>query len=134
MGEIFHGGKARILMAEHHAECRATVSDALKSAGYIVEETDTATAFLRAVRKHQHDLILLDESLPDLDCLDACQRIKECSSLRCCTSPSVLLMSSDDQLVPETHDPDRSKVDGFIARSIVDRDLVAEAELVATVG
>ena len=122
------GDKARILLAEHHAECRATVSDALKTAGYIVDETDTASAFLRAVRKHQHDLILLDERLPDLDCLDACRRIKECSSLRCCSSPSVLLMSAEGEDVPRTPEPQRGKVDGYITRSNVDRDLVATVD------
>jgi len=122
------GDKARILLAEHHAECRATVSDALKTAGYIVDETDTATEFLRAVRKNQHDLILLDEHLPDLDCLETCQQIKEHSSLRCSLSPSVLLMSAEGGEVPETTDPDRGKVDGYINRSIVDRDLVATVD------
>ncbi len=122
------GDKARILLAEHHAECRATVSQALKSAGYFVEETDSADDFLRAVRKHQHDLILLDENLPDLDCLDACRQIKECSPLRCCSSPSVLLMSGVDEEVSETPRTDPGKVDGFITRSIVDRDLVATVD------
>ncbi len=122
------GNKARILLAEHHAECRATVSEALKSAGYIVEETDSADEFLRAVRKNQHDLILLDESLPDLDCLDACRQIKERSALRCCSSPSVLFMSAVEKNMSETPDTGHNKVDGFITRSLADRSLVAKVD------
>jgi len=122
------GDRARILLADHHAECRSTVSDALKSAGYVVEETDSAVGFLRAMRKNQHDLILLDESLPDLDCRDACQRIKECSTLRCCSSPSVLLLSSLDENMSGKPNPDPGKVDGFISRSLVDGELVSTVD------
>jgi len=120
--------KARILLADHHTESRTTVSNALKSAGYFVEETDTAGDFFQAVRTNQHDLILLDEDLPDLDHLEACRKIREFSPLRCCSSPSVLLLSSEDTDESETPDTDRSKLDGFLSRPFVDGELVATVD------
>ncbi len=120
--------KAKILLADHHVGSRITVSGVLKSAGYSVEEVDSAVDFLRATRNSQHDLILLHESLPDLDCLEACRKIKECSPLSCSSSPSVLLMSGADDGVSETLGADRSKVDGFISGAFVDRELVATVD------
>jgi len=122
------GGQARILLADHHTVSRSNLSDALKSAGYLVEEIASANDFLRATRNHHHDLILLNDRLPDLDCLDACKRIKENSPLRACVSPSVLLLSSDDEDITQPPAKSRGLVDGFISRSVVDRKLVATVD------
>ncbi len=85
--------KARILLADHHLDSRTKVSATLKSAGYFVEETRTAEEFIRTTGHSRHDLILLDDSIPDLDCHDARNRIRECSLLRCCVEPPVLILS-----------------------------------------
>ena len=59
------GDQARILLADHHSESRASLSVVLKSAGYFVEEIDSADGFLRATRSQHHDLILLDAFTAD---------------------------------------------------------------------
>ncbi|MEN8006544.1 MAG: PAS domain S-box protein, partial [Candidatus Krumholzibacteriota bacterium] len=117
------GDQARILLADHHTANRARASKTLKSAGYFVEETGTAEEFLRSARTNHHDLILLDDSLPDLDSRDACRKIKDGSLLRCSVGPSVLLLSSAGDEFPKRANP--SRVDGFISRSLVGRELIA---------
>ena len=118
------GEKASILLADHLGESRVHLSHILKSAGYLVEEISCADDFLTATRKNHHDLILLDDSLPELDCQDACKRIKECSTLSACMGPSVLLMSSRKADPAGPH----GLVDGFISRSTLDRELVAKVD------
>ena len=120
------GDKARILLADHHLDSRTKVSAALKTAGYFVEETGTAEEFLRTTRNSQHDLILLDSSLPDLDCRDVRNRIRECSQLRCCVGPSVLFLESADEEYSGDKPP--PGMEGFLSRSLEDRDLVATVD------
>jgi len=116
--------KARILLAEHHSDSRAVLSSVLKSAGYLVEEIDTAAEFHAATRRNHHDLILLDENLPDLDCLDACRRLKECSALRACQGPSVIVLSSAGVKA----EPDTGPADRFISRAVGDKELIATVD------
>lgn len=120
--------RARILLADHLAESRANLSGVLKSAGYVVEEISSAAAFLIATRKNHHDLILLDDSLPELDCLETCKRIKECSLLRLCRGPSVLLLSPEGEEVTGSLARAKNLVDGYISRSAVDRELLARVD------
>jgi len=120
------GDKARILLADHHSDSRIKFSATLKSAGYFVDETGSAEEFLRTTRNSQHDLILLDDSLPDLDHRYACKEIRDCSRLRYCVNPPVLILSSDDGNFKDDTAPARA--DGFISRSLEDRELVATVD------
>jgi PAS domain S-box-containing protein len=122
------GAKARILLADHHLESRDGLSEALKSAGYLVEVTASADEFLAATRQNRHELILLDDSLPELDCLDACRRIKEYSMLRACQGPSVLMLSGEDNAGPSFEPTGGDRADAFISRSVVDKELVATVD------
>lgn len=67
--------KARILLADHHPAVRSEFSHILTSAGFEVEQADTADRFLAATRTNHHDVVLIDEDLPDLDCGDACRKL-----------------------------------------------------------
>ena len=120
------GDKARILLADHNLDSRIKFSATLKSAGYFVEETGTAEEFLRTTRNNQHDLILLDESLPDLDCRDARKKIREGSLLRLCMDPALLILSSEKEEIADDASP--SSRESIIPRSLEARELVATVD------
>lgn len=95
------GDKARVLVADHQPAIRAEFSEILTTAGFLVEEAGTADRFLAATRTNHHDVILLDEDLPDIDCGEICRHIFQRTGpgLR---RPAILVLKPAAQTVDRT--------------------------------
>jgi two-component system OmpR family response regulator len=68
-----------ILIVDDEARIREVVHYALKKEGFTVTAVESGTAALDAVQKANVDLIVLDVTLPDLDGLEVCRRIRKTS-------------------------------------------------------
>lgn len=65
-----------ILVVDDEARIREVVQYALDKAGYQVTAADGGTAALAAVEERGVDLVVLDVSMPDIDGLEVCRRIR----------------------------------------------------------
>ena len=66
-----------VLVVEDQEKTRQLISDALRSAGYVVEESVHAKQAISLALQKKVDLILLDVNLPDMDGFTACRKLKE---------------------------------------------------------
>ena len=66
----------RILIVEDDPIFRSVVRDNLAFEGYQVEAVSTGNAALTRVRGFEPDLVLLDLTLPDIDGMDLCPRLR----------------------------------------------------------
>lgn len=67
---------ARILMVEDDAGKRYVIARQLRAAGFTVEEADTGIKALEMVTP-EHDVVILDLNLPDINGWEVCDRIKK---------------------------------------------------------
>jgi PAS domain S-box-containing protein len=70
------GGAARILLIDADAAARAANARLLRDAGYAVFEAGLGAVGLRLLRARHPDVVLIDESLPDIDNPELVRRIK----------------------------------------------------------
>ncbi len=111
-----------VLIVDDDPDVLFATSRIIKSGGYTVLNASTGEECMGMVRKHRPDLILLDVLLPDTEGLILCRTIKADSNLN---RPFIVLLSgikteSDDQA-----DGLESGADGYIARPISNRELLA---------
>ena len=66
----------RLLLIEDHAALRTAVGQYLQEAGYIVDTAATGDEGLWAAEGGNHDLILLDLMLPNVDGMEILQRLR----------------------------------------------------------
>ena len=69
--------KRRILLIEDDSRLAAMVSEYLGEAGYRVSVAGGGAAGLRLVEREPFDALVLDLSLPDMDGLEVCRRLRE---------------------------------------------------------
>jgi DNA-binding response OmpR family regulator len=67
----------RILLIEDDSRLAAMVSEYLGGAGYRVSVAPGGAAGLRLVEREPFDALVLDLSLPDMDGLEVCRRLRE---------------------------------------------------------
>jgi len=67
---------SRILLVDDESSIQRSVVPLLRSRGYEVEGSSTGREALAAIEERQPDLVILDLGLPDMDGLDACERIR----------------------------------------------------------
>jgi len=72
---------ARILIVDDEPNIIATVAPLVRARGYEVLSAMSGRAALEAVERDQPDLIVLDLGLPDIDGVDVCRQVRECSSV-----------------------------------------------------
>lgn len=73
-----HAGSGRpILVVDDAPSIRDAVATALRYEGFNVEEAGDGMEALRAVRRHEPDLIVLDWKLPDLNGGQVSRRLRE---------------------------------------------------------
>lgn len=94
----------------------------LEQAGYTVSTATSGAEGLRQVEKLRPDLVLLDRILPDGDGAALCQRIKTQPATAGCF---VVLTSSHKTSADEQVDGLYAGADGYIARPISNRELLA---------
>ena len=116
---------ARILLVDDNPAILEPTAGFLRSAGYEVMEASTGEDCLRLAREWRPDLILLDVVLSDLSGVEVCRRIKEDDQT---AALFVVLLShfqvSSDKQVAGLE----SGADGYIARPIQTRELIARVQ------
>jgi PleD family two-component response regulator len=67
----------QVLIASHHAAPATELHQVAERRGYGVHRAYTGTHALEAAHSRSPDLVVLDESLPDMDVLDACRALRD---------------------------------------------------------
>jgi len=84
----------RILVVDDEIDLAEAVARGLRRDGYAVDVVHDGTAALEAARLTAFDLVCLDLTLPDLDGLEVCQRLRS----DCDPSPRVLMLTARDSV------------------------------------
>jgi signal transduction histidine kinase len=116
---------AKILIVDDNPVVRFNVVHLLQSAGFQVLEAGTGLDARRLAESDAPDLVLLDVMLPDCNGIDLCQQLKarpETSKLFVVLLSAVETSSDSQSLGLE------SGADGYIARPIENRELLARVQ------
>ena len=134
MGRSFEGNQmpenTEILVVDHDPDLLFATCQTLKSAGYHVLEATTGEACLRAVQEHKPHLLLLEAVLPDMDVLDICRQVKTDPASR---DTFVILISGVKTAFSEQADALEAGADGYLARPITNRELLARVGSMARI-
>jgi DNA-binding response OmpR family regulator len=84
--------KPRLLVVDDDEDIRALLRLVLERAGYDVEEQGDGRAALRAFHLGNHDLVILDVSMPELDGWEILDRIRDLSEV-----PVLMLTARDTE-------------------------------------
>ena len=71
----------RVLVVDDEPQIRRSLRVALRANGYEVEEAATGAAALEQAATRPPELVILDLSLPDLDGVEVCRRLREWTQL-----------------------------------------------------
>ena len=93
---------ARILLVEDEPNLRRTLTDLLRSDGYLVESSGDGVEGQELATKNPFDLIILDVMLPSRDGFEVCRRLRENG-----VNAPVLMLTARNEL--------NNKVQGFKA-------------------
>ena len=93
---------ARILLVEDEPNLRRTLTDLLRSDGYLVENSGDGVEGQELATKNPFDLIILDVMLPSRDGFEVCRRLRENG-----VNAPVLMLTARNEL--------NNKVQGFKA-------------------
>ena len=93
---------ARILLVEDEPNLRRTLTDLLRSDGYMVENSGDGVEGQELATKNPFDLIILDVMLPSRDGFEVCRRLRENG-----VNTPVLMLTARNEL--------NNKVQGFKA-------------------
>ena len=112
-----------VLLVEDEENLASLVKAYLEQEGYPVRTTGSGAEALRIVDEEEVRLVVLDLTLPDLDGLEVCRRLRLRSSV-----PVVMLTARDDEA-------DRlagleSGADDYIAKPFSPKELVARMKAV----
>lgn len=69
--------KHRVLVVDDDHELRTTISEALESSGFMVEQAVDGVEALRSVMKERVDLVMLDVDMPRMNGMECLNHIKE---------------------------------------------------------
>jgi DNA-binding response OmpR family regulator len=116
---------AKILVVDDDPTWLRAVVRLLTHAGYDVADAGTGQAGLAAMRTNQPDLVLLDIILPDVNGLELCRQIKTTDAF---ARVFVILMSASQISSDEQSLGLETGADGYIARPISNRELVARVQ------
>jgi PAS domain S-box-containing protein len=118
--------KARIVAVDDEPLMLRVTTQVLRSAGYQVIEAENGTEGIHQVRRTRPDLVLLDRMLPDLDGVEVCRLIKEDPDL---ARTFVVFLSAAQVSSDEQATGLEAGADGYIARPISSRELLARVEV-----
>jgi signal transduction histidine kinase len=121
----------RILVVDDDAEILRGTVRLLEKVGYPVDCAADGEAALQAVRARRPDLLLLDRNLPGIDGLEVCRRIKRDPTLR---DVLVIMVSASHSQSVEQAEGLEAGADGYIARPVANRELVARVEAYVRIG
>jgi len=115
----------RILVVDDNCDVCSSTARLLERAGYIVNMAADGEAALELVRQHLPDMLLLDRDMPRLNGLEVCRRIKQDPA---CVNVLVILASAAYAESSEQAEGLESGADGYIARPIANRELLARVK------
>ena len=118
--------KPLILIVDDDQDILLMTSRILRKAGFEVIEGSSGEECLKLAREHKPELILLDVVLPDINGTEVCQRIKDNPILK---DSFLILLSGQRTSSDEQADGLTCGADGYIARPIEQRELIARVEL-----
>jgi DNA-binding response OmpR family regulator len=87
-----HGAKPKLLVVDDDEDIRALLRLILERGGYQVDEQADGRAALRAFHNGNHDLVVLDVTMPDLDGWEVLDRIRDLSEV-----PVLMLTARDSE-------------------------------------
>ena len=67
----------RVLLVEDETDIVSPLVKALEREGYAVDQATTGKDAISKAVKHEHDVVILDLGLPDMDGLDVCRRLRD---------------------------------------------------------
>jgi DNA-binding response OmpR family regulator len=67
----------RVLLVEDETDIVSPLVRTLEREGYTVDQAATGKDAITTATKHQHDIVILDLGLPDMDGLDVCRRLRD---------------------------------------------------------
>jgi len=120
----------RVLIVDDDADVLRAHSRLLKGAGYRVIEASTGGEGLRLARENRPNLILLDVVLPDVDGVEVCRRLRADPALR---GTFIVLLSGLKTASDEQAEGLEGGADGYIARPISNRELLARVQSFARI-
>ncbi len=88
-----HLSEGRVLVVDDEEYIRELVSTALRFSGFDVEAAEDGLSALRKVGEFKPELLVLDVSMPGLDGLEVCRRLREGGD----TTPVVFLTARDSE-------------------------------------
>ena len=115
----------KILVVDDDPHIRNLTVRLLETAGYKAEAAETGEEALRIAPQLHPDLILMDVVLPGLDGMEVCRRIKRDPDLA--ESFVILLSSLHTDSVEQARGLDLG-ADGYIARPVTNRELIARVQ------
>ena len=71
-----HLQSSSVLVVDDEPSLRRALRTSLTASGFAVEEARTGEEALGTVQRHPFDLVLLDISMPGINGIDACRRIR----------------------------------------------------------
>jgi len=116
---------AKILIVDDNPVVLFAMAHLLKSEGFTVVEATTGKEGLALARTETPDLVLLDVMLPDINGVELCRQIKANAE----TSQLFVVLLSSIETSPDSQVTGlEAGADGYIARPIENRELVARVQ------
>ena len=115
------GTKPQLLVVDDDEDIRALLRLLLERAGYDVDDQADGRAALRAFHKGNHDLVLLDVTMPDLDGWELLERIRDLSDV------PVLMLTARDSESDQVRGL-RGGADDYVTKPFDREELVARVE------
>jgi DNA-binding response OmpR family regulator len=66
-----------VLLVEDETDIVSPLVSMLEREGYAVDQAATGKDAIASAKKHDHDIVILDLGLPDIDGLDVCRRLRD---------------------------------------------------------
>ena len=117
--------KLKVLLVDDDAELLRGSARVLERAGFATQTASSVEQALAIMQSGESDLLLLDWDMPGMDGLEVCRRIKAEPAL---ADLMIITMSDIHSQSEEQSDGLSTGADGFIARPIGERELVARIE------
>ena len=119
------GQPAKVLIVDDNPVVLFAMTHLLKSEGFIVVEATTGRQGLDLARSEAPDLVLLDVMLPDINGMELCRQMKAGAD----TSQLFVVLLSSIETSPDSQVMGlEAGADGYIARPIENRELVARVQ------
>ncbi len=115
----------KLLVVDDNPVVLLGFSEMLRAAGLDVIEARNGAEALQLARQQQPDLVLLDVVLPDINGIELCRQFKADAELK---SLFVVLLSSSETSTRSKVTGLEAGADGYIARPIENRELLARVQ------